>query len=541
MELDLGVGQQVGKSSALVRRAAALLASDHSFDELFARLTEMLAELVDASTVFVALPSGSSGYAVEYLFDHGKVLHENVPLPEGSVALRAIREQRLIWGNAPEQWAPGGRVAIDMEHPERNDSISAIFAPMRHAGAIVGCLSVQSPKPDAYTEAEAELVAAIAHFLGVALENRRLFDQSQRIAQIDPLTGLPNHSKLVRDLEAFVARATSTRPVAAAIFNVVNFSQFNDTYGYALGDEMLHRIAATISAFAAPNVTVGRYGGDAFLMIVHGESSERAIATIDELARAFSELTFENSEGRIPISLACGYALAPIDALTRVDLIALCTHRRRLSRKRGGAPVGDDEIDALALNGNFAEVQTLVDALMDRDPFTRVHLVHVNAMAKHWSEANLDLQASEFSTFMQASLLHDLGKLLVSDRILVKPGRLTAGEYRSMQEHTRFGHNILSDFHRFDDVARVVAQHHERWDGKGYPNGIAGEDIDRLARAVAILDAFSAMVDDRPYHRGITEAEAILEIRRCAGTQFDPELVERFVTWRAEGGGPGAV
>ena len=537
----MGVGEQVGKSSALVRRAAALLASDHSFDELFARLTEMLAELVDASTVFVALPSGSAGYAVEYLFDHGKVLRGNVPLRAGSVALRAIREERLIWGNAPDQWAPDGRIAIDSEHPERNDSISAIFAPMRHAGAIVGCLSVQSPKPDAYTEAEAELVAAIAHFLGVALENRRLFDQSQRIAQIDPLTGLPNHSKLVRDLEVLVGRATSTRPVAAAIFNVVNFSQFNDTYGYALGDEMLHRIAATISAFAAPNVTVGRYGGDAFLMIVHGESSERAIATIDELARAFSELTFENSEGRIPISLACGYALAPIDALTRVDLIALCTHRRRLSRKRGGAPVGDDEIDALALNGNFAEVQTLVDALMDRDPFTRVHLVHVNAMAKHWSEANLDLQASEFSTFMQASLLHDLGKLLVSDRILVKPGRLTAAEYRSMQEHARFGHNILSDFHRFDDVARVVAQHHERWDGNGYPNGIAGEDIDRLARAVAILDAFSAMVDDRPYHRGITEAEAILEIRRCAGTQFDPELVERFVTWRAEGGGPGAV
>jgi HD-GYP domain-containing protein (c-di-GMP phosphodiesterase class II) len=122
--------------------------------------------------------------------------------------------------------------------------------------------------------------------------------------------------------------------------------------------------------------------------------------------------------------------------------------------------------------------------------------------------------------------------LLVPDGVLTKPGRLTAQEYDHVRRHPEFGYKILALQSNWDEVATIVHQHHERWDGTGYPNGIAGEAIHPLARAVAVLDVFSAMVSDRPYHRGITEDAALAELQRCSGTQFDPFYVDRFVAWR---------
>jgi two-component system, cell cycle response regulator len=136
---------------------------------------------------------------------------------------------------------------------------------------------------------------------------------------------------------------------------------------------------------------------------------------------------------------------------------------------------------------------------------------------------------------LQASLLHDVGKLLVSERILLKPGHLNAGEYEDVKRHAAYGQHILSAHPGYEEVAEIVGQHHERWNGGGYPQGLAGTDIHPLARAVAVLDAFSAMVADRPYHRGITEDAALAELQRCSGEQFDTYYVERFVAWRESG------
>ena len=145
---------------------------------------------------------------------------------------------------------------------------------------------------------------------------------------------------------------------------------------------------------------------------------------------------------------------------------------------------------------------------------------------------------TDLQLLLQASLLHDVGKLLVSDRVLVKPGPLTQAEYASVQQHAGFGEHILQSHFRYARVAEIVAQHHERWDGTGYPKGVAGAAIDPIARAVAILDVFSAMVADRPYHRGISESAALAELNRCANSQFDPDLVSRFIAWRTSANPP---
>src|SRR5947209_450486 len=212
--------------------------------------------------------------------------------------------------------------------------------------------------------------------------------------------------------------------------------------------------------------------------------------------------------------------------MVRGDLLALAELRLRLSLEPGGVAVGD-ELAPLVRFGDFGETEALVEAALVRDPYTRLHLLHVNHVAHAWAP-RLRLGETAHETFVRAALLHDIGKLLVPEAILLKPAKLETDEYRTMQRHAEYGCNILAGYPDFAGVARIVGQHHERWDGCGYPNGIPGPKIDPLARAVSVIDAFSAMTLDRPYHRGIGEPEALRELERCSGTQFDPEMVASF-------------
>jgi diguanylate cyclase (GGDEF)-like protein len=532
-EVDLLDSSRERRDTALIRQAASLFAADVTLDDLFERLTGLLAAHVDASVVFVALTDAAGNAAIHFIFDHGAIDRDvNIPLTERSRARAAIESGETIWGNSTAEWAPDGASPIHVERPETNDSVSAIFVPMRVGGRNVGALSVQTTRPGAYDAENVELVAAIAHFLGVAIENNRLVARLTRSAEFDTLTGLANHSRLVRSIDRAIDAATSTRPAALVMFNLTNFGSFNDTYGYAQGDAILQRVARSLEELGGDDVTIGRFGGDVFLALIQGHAREFALDVIANAMERLRGLSYVAGGAIIPISIACGYAFVPLEAAGRTDAVALCVHRARLSRKLGGMPIGEDDIDSYHLHGVFDGIETVVGSLLDRDPFTRVHLFHVNAMAKHWSEYNLDLDAGQLAWLLQASLLHDVGKLLIPDNILIKPGALTAAEYRAMQEHADFGRTILLPYAAFADVAEIVGQHHERWDGAGYPNGLRGEQIRPLARAIAILDAFSAMVVDRPYHRGIPESEALAEIERCSGTQFDPEYVERFVAWR---------
>ena len=526
----------------LLTQAASLLATDLSAAELFERLTRMLAEYIESTVVFIALARPDGRHAIEYIYDHGEIRrypHLELTDPR-SRSLAVIRTGEIIWGNAPEVWAPGGSSPINKDRPWTNDSVSAIFVPMIAAGAIVGVLSVQSSRADAYTATDVETIAAIGHYLGVAVQNQRLYQTLQRTAEYDPLTTLSNHSRMSRELDSALTDATSTRPAVAIMLNIVNFGTFNETYGHLEGDEVLREIAASLREVedVDENITVGRFGGDVFMVLLRDTTTDLVEHFVERLHTRLSGLSYVAREQTLPIPIACGYVVAPIDAASRADAIALCVHRTRLSRKQGCRPVGEDDVDAYTIHGTFTGIETIVEALLDRDPFTRVHLLQVNTMAKLWSEYNLELDGTDLSRFLQASLLHDVGKLLVSDKILVKPGRLSQQEYEAAMQHARFGRNILAQHPGYEDVAEIVGEHHERWDGAGYPKRLSGEDIHLLARAIAILDAFSAMVADRPYHRGITENAALAELQRCSGTQFDPNLIERFISWREEGNPP---
>lgn len=530
-----------GNDRLLIRQAASLLSTDLSLGELFERLTTMLPQHIDCAVVFIALADPEGNHAIEYIYDHGAIRrYPHIALTERSRARAVIESGNVIWGNRREVWAPQGTSPINPDRPWTNDTNSAMFVPMRAGGTTVGALSVQSINEDAYTQQDLEAVAAIGHFVGVAVQNQRMYQTLQRTAECDPLTGLANHSRISRELDRALADASSTQPFVAVMFDIVNFAQFNGLYGYAEGDDVLRRIAGVLREFedADDSIVVGRFGGDIFMAIMRDGARDLAERNVGRLMERLSELAYVTGEQTLPITIACGYVVAPLDAASRAETVALCEHRTLLSRRLGGVPVGTDEVAAYTTHGSFDGLETIVESLLDRDPFTRVHLLQVNTMAKLWSEHNLDLARASLTTLLQASLLHDVGKLLISDRILSKPGQLSRSEYDAVMLHAEYGRHVLLEQRGYAEVAEIVGQHHERWDGAGYPGGLSGEAIHPLARTIAILDAFSAMVADRPYHRGIAEDVALAELQRCAGTQFDPHLVARFVAWREEGNPP---
>ena len=529
----VGGRSQPGSDRLLMRQAATLLAADLSLGELFERLTEMLAEYIDSSVVFIALARPDGRHSIEYLYDHGDIRrYPHIALPQGSRAREVIRRGTIIWGNSPDVWAPAGSTAINLDRPWTNDSLSAMFVPMTAGGATLGCLSVQSVRGQAYEQFEVDSVAAIGHFLGVAVQNQRMYQELQRTAEYDRLTGLANYAKLSREIDAAIGQATSTAPAAIVTFNIVNFTMFNEVYGYIEGESVLQRVADALREFDDGGTLVGRSGSDSFMVLLRAGTSDAVRPAVARIWQRLSELAYVSRDQNVPISLACGYVLAPLDGGSRHELLARCAQRTRRSRMRACEPIGPGNEEVLALHASFEGLETVLQAMLDRDPYTRMHALHVHGVAKEWSEYNLALDRAALSTFLQASLLHDIGTLLLPDSVVVRPGRLDAEQQADMRQHAAFGRSILAGHSGYETVAEIVGQHHERWDGAGYPDGIAGEAIHPLARAISILEAFCSMIFDRPYHRSTSEDAALIELQRCSGSQFDPALVERFVSWR---------
>src|ERR1700752_3805088 len=235
----------------LMKQAASLLANDISPGELFERLTTMLAEQIASSVVFIALKRPDGRVLIEYFYDPGEIKrypHIKIKSKE-SRALEVIRTGEVIWGNRPNVWAPAGSSPIHADRPWTNDTVSAIFVPMRAGGDTIGALSVQSTNEGAYTEDDVDLIAALGHYVGVAVQNQRMYQALQKTAEFDPLPGLSNHSRMSRDIDAALAQSSSTRPILAVMLNIVNFDMFNATYGHGEGDEVLRRIAQALREF----------------------------------------------------------------------------------------------------------------------------------------------------------------------------------------------------------------------------------------------------------------------------------------------------
>jgi diguanylate cyclase (GGDEF)-like protein len=343
----------------------------------------------------------------------------------------------------------------------------------------------------------------------VFAEKQRVLAHSRHEAHTDVLTGLRNRRSLMSDLDEALPLATEKEPLALVLFDLDGFKEYNDAFGHPAGDRLLVRLGERLDDAVHGHGRAYRLGGDEFCAVLHPGA-----AGLDVLVEGCLSALTEHGEG-FEVTTSHGVVEAPAEISNATDALQMAD-RRMYARK------GDRRVSA----GRQSR-DVLLRSLSERRPDLHVHLRGTAELAIALGR-ELGMSGEELDDVAHAAELHDVGKIAIPDAILEKAGTLDENEWAFMRRHTIIGERILAAAPSLRAVAKLVRSSHERWDGSGYPDRLKGQEIPLGARVVAVCDAFDAMTTNRPYRRRIGEPDALAELVACAGTQFDPEVVEAF-------------
>ncbi len=367
-------------------------------------------------------------------------------------------------------------------------------------------------------------------------ERENLLEEAVARAERDPLTGLLNHRTFHKQLGEEADRAQRTgQPLTIAVMDLDNFKFFNDAYGHASGDDVLRQVSEALAGACRSYDTLARFGGDEFAILMPNTPPSLGADLARRLRERVAGIGYcpPGYDTTIPLGLSVGVATLPEDAPTRLEALNLAD--TRLLRAKTGE--GEDEMAAtlraslMSSVSGFSMLDALVAAVDNKDRYTRHHSEDVMTLCLQIAD-EMAMDAESRHTLAVAALLHDVGKIGVPDRILRKPGSLNDDEFGAVQQHPMMGAIIVGAVAGLEDTLDCVRHHHERWDGDGYPFGLAGEAIPLLARVMAVADAYSAMTMDRPYRKAKGEAQALDILLAGAGAQWDRACVQAMLRAR---------
>ena len=405
--------------------------------------------------------------------------------------------------------------------------------PLQAGDQLLGVLRLERRGAHRFSAEERRLLTMFANQAGVALEHAQLYDQAVHHAEREPLTGLYNHRMITSFLEREMGRAKHDRQaMSVVLMDIDGFKLFNDTYGHLAGDQLLRRVAQVLEICSRQTDRPGRTGGDEFVVVLPGADHVQGRAIAERIHATAAARPYEAADGGlIPLHLSVGVASYPYDGDSAHALLSVADERMYAAKRSGTGvqgPARTTEEHAQQTVGGFGTLEALVAAVDNKDSYTAKHSDQVAQFAILLAR-QVGVSQETLRTLRVAGLLHDVGKIGVPDRVLRKPGRLSDEEFEIMQQHVQLSEMLVRTIMPDPGVLDAMRYHHERWDGRGYPYGVAGAGIPLLGRIMSMADAVSAMIMDRPYRKGLSLETVYSELRRAAGTQFDPALVEPFI------------
>ena len=513
----------------------AVVGRDRSLVDLFANENLLVSDLAEPMTAtrraelgaaLEALAGGDGIDAVELHATDGPVMSTEVAA--SGVSTVALEE------------ALAGRPSAELA----GSSLMAYLPLATESGEVVGAVVLQRPSAALLAGLDAARRDVLLITVGAALAlavilvlvfraaHDRLVRQQRQLAESarrDALTGLLNHGSAVALLAERLEGAGSGAPIAIALVDLDNFRLFNDTHGHAAGDAVLVRVAELMTDAAGPDGVAGRYGPDEFIVVRPGVDAAALAESVQQLQAAVRAMAVRVGDSEeLPVTVSIGIAAVPSHAASVTPLLAEASVALAEAGASGGdvavvARIGEEK---LGHSGSFDVLQGLVLAVDTKDRYTKRHSEDVARYAVYLGRRmGLD---ELLEPIRVAGLLHDVGKIGIPDRLLRKPSRLTDAEVTVFNQHVALGDAILHGIPHLEDVRAGIRHHHERWDGGGYLDHLAGEDIPLIARIIAVADTFSAMTTTRPYRKAMAVDEALRRLRDAAGTQLQPELVEAF-------------
>jgi len=326
----------------------------------------------------------------------------------------------------------------------------------------------------------------------------------------DQLTGLYNRRYFEEEFKRIDTKRNLPLSVIMGDINGLKF--INDSFGHALGDNLLKEVANIMKQACRADEMIARTGGDEFVILLPKTNAAEVANIIDRI-----KLDISNSKVCIiETTISFGHAIKTKEGETLNSLLIEAEndmYRHKLFEHT---------------SGQSKKIDIIMNALFEKSDRESLHSKRVSIICKEIA-LKLNLEEDEISQIELAGLVHDIGKIGIDDKILNKSGKLTNKEIIEIKKHPEKGWRILSAIKEFSELAEFILAHHEMWDGSGYPNGLSGEEIPLEARIIKIADAYDAMTSERSYKPPFKKEQAIIELKRCSGTDFDPKIVNIFL------------
>ena len=437
-----------------------------------------------------------------------------------------------------------------MEKKQLRNMGTELIVPIKLREQLIGFIILSEKKGgEAYSQDEMDLLFTLMNNAAVVVENAKLYEDAKYEAITDGLTKLNNHRYFQETLSKCINEKTY-EVFSVAMIDVDLFKLYNDLYGHSAGDRALIKIAEVIRKSTRQEDIIARYGGEEFAVVfpnIQGSASFKAIESI----RRSVESCFSSVDMNEFLTISVGVASYPKDGTSSEEILdkadSAMYAAKRSGRNQSVVYSKKDNANFNYLNNNemeriedsirtayFSAIYALAATIDAKDHYTYGHSENVSSYAVALAKA-AGFDEERIDIVKNAGLLHDIGKIGVPESILTKTEALTAEEYEVMKRHVDMSISIIKHVPNLIKVIPAIMSHHERYDGKGYPRGIKGDNIPIEGRCLCIVDAFDAMTTDRPYRKALSVEAALAELSKYSGTQFDPQLTEKFISLFADG------